>query len=75
MAQNQNPQKIVSFPISLGTVKLMFTKVGREWQCHLTDEFMLDLESALDGKVPEERVRWVDIPDIGAGNGSDFPSC
>lgn len=67
------PQKIVSFPISLGTVKLMFTKVDGEWQCHLTDDFMRDLETALEGKVPQERVRWVDLPDFGETNGSNLP--
>ena len=65
-------QKIVSFPISLGTVRLMFTRVDGEWQCHLTDEFMSDLETALNGKVPQERVRWVDVPMLGSDDGSSL---
>lgn len=61
----QHNQKIVSFPIKLGTVRLMFTQVDGEWQCHLTDEFMRDLEAALEGKIPQERVKWVDVPKFG----------
>lgn len=61
----QHNQKIVSFPISIGTVRLMFTKVDDEWQCHLDDDFMQDLETALNGKMPQERVKWVDVPKFG----------
>ena len=64
MAQ-QPEQKIVAFPISLGTVRLMFTKVDGEWCCHLADDFMQDLEDAIEGKMPRERVRWVDVPNLG----------
>lgn len=64
----QPEQKIVAFPISLGTVRLMFTKVDGEWQCHLPDDFMRDLEDAIEGRIPRERVKWVDIPNFGADN-------
>lgn len=69
---SQPEQKIVSFPISLGTVRLMFTKVDNVWTCNLADEFMHDLESALDGKIPQERVKWVDMPNFGADSGTDL---
>ena len=61
-------QKIVSFPIELGEVRLMFTKVDDVWQCNIANEFMIDLQKALRGEVPAEHVQWVDIPDIGNSN-------
>ena len=69
---SQPEQKIVSFPISLGTVRLMFTKVDNVWTCNIADDFMHDLESALDGKIPQERVKWVELPVIKVDHGSDL---
>lgn len=61
-------QKIVAFPITIGEVRLMFTKDGDDWVCKLQDEFMKDLETALSGKMPQERVKWVDVPNLGGKN-------
>lgn len=66
-------KKIVSFPIQIGEVRLQFTKVKDAWICKLDNEFMQDLETALSGKMPNERVKWVDIPDIGVIDGTSFP--
>jgi hypothetical protein len=65
-------KKIVSFPITIGEVRLMFTKVGDDWVCKLADEFMQDLEDAVSGKMPKERVKWVELPDVGLSNGPDL---
>lgn len=72
MTPNHN-QKVVSFPISIGTVRLMFTKVDDDWVCKLQDDFMRDLEDAINGKMPQERVRWVDVPNFGDIDGSNLP--
>ena len=61
-------QKILTFQIPLGSVKLMFTKADGVWQCHIADEFMIDLQKALNGIVPTEHVQWVDIPNLGNDN-------
>ena len=65
-------RKIVSFPIEIGEVRLMFTKVDGVWTCRLADEFMQDLQDAVEGKMPTERVKWVDVPDLGLDNGTNL---
>ena len=61
-------QKVLTFQIPLGSVKLMFTKVDDYWQCNIAENFMIDLQKALRGEVPTEHVEWVDLPDLGIGN-------
>jgi hypothetical protein len=59
-------RKVIAFPISIGTVRLTFTKDDDgDWACHLPDDFIRDLEDAVAGRVPKERVRWIDIPNFG----------
>lgn len=64
--------KTAKFPITLGELKaeirLTFHKVNGVWTCKLTDEFMSDLETCLNGEYPKERVKWVDVPNFGADN-------
>jgi len=73
---SQPETKILTFPIKLGKVKLSFTKINNEWVCYLNDEFMADLENALDNKIPDRlnpnKVRWVDIPDLGPDSGTNL---
>jgi hypothetical protein len=65
-------QKIISFKTTVGEVRLMFTLVDDEWCCHLEPDFMSDLEAVLSGRVPQERVKWVDVPNLGIGNGTNL---
>ena len=69
-------RKVVTFPVVIegnnGEVRLMFTKVDGVWFCKLEDEFMDDLQAAVAGKMPTERVRWVDIPNLGGNNEFGF---
>jgi hypothetical protein len=61
-------QATVSFDTKIATIKLAFTKIEGGWQCNLTDEFMTDLLQVIQGKVPVEQVKWVDVPNIGMGD-------
>jgi hypothetical protein len=69
---SQAQTKYLTFPVNLGKVRLSFTKVNDQWMCALTDEFMADLENVLADKMPDSfnsnKVRWVDIPDLGASS-------
>jgi hypothetical protein len=55
----------INFDTKIATVALAFNKVDGVWQCNLTDEFMTDLLQVVQGKVPVEQVKWVDIPNVG----------
>jgi len=68
----QDHHKIIAFKTDIGEIRLMFTLVDDEWCCHLDPEFMTDLEAVLSGRVPQERVKWVDVPNLGMDNGTSF---
>jgi hypothetical protein len=65
-------KKWVVVPFNGGEARLAFTKVDGIWVCTMPDETMTDLQAFLSGKEFTERVRWVDIPNLGGDDGSSL---
>jgi hypothetical protein len=67
-------KKWVVVPFNGGEARLPFTKVDGLWVCSMPDETMTDLQVYLSGEPFKERVRWVDIPNLGDNDGSGLSS-
>lgn len=54
-------QKVILVPFEGGYAKLLFNKVGNNWECVMTDEYMHLLQAYLNGEEPREWVQpWTD---------------
>lgn len=68
----QPERKIVAFAFNGAEARLAFTKVNDVWVCQLSDDLMLDLQTFLSGEFPKERVKWVELPNLGEDHESRF---
>jgi hypothetical protein len=53
-------------PFDGGHANLLFIKDGDDWICKMSDSFMQDLQSLMNGQEPKQPVKWIDIGDLGS---------
>ena len=62
-------QKVVIVPFEQGGyAKLMFTKIGNEWTCTMSDEMMNTLQACINGEEIKEYV--TDYADLNGFDGN-----